>query len=95
MDVRHEPHGEDVRRHPLREGRRGRLRVGRPEAHITTVLDTARLRPLRERAYALHASQTSPLEGMPDELRDAVLERDHLVRLNPPWSGGPQETSLF
>jgi LmbE family N-acetylglucosaminyl deacetylase len=69
--------------------------LGRPEADITTVLDVAHLRPLREQASALHASQASPLDGMPEDLRSAFLERDHLIRLQPPWPGGARETSLF
>jgi LmbE family N-acetylglucosaminyl deacetylase len=69
--------------------------VGRPDADITTVLDVTHLRPLREQAFALHASQTSPMDGMPDELRAGFLERDYLIRLQPPWPGGEQERSLF
>jgi len=69
--------------------------IGRPEADITTVLDVAHLRPLRERAFALHGSQTGPMDGMSDEVRTAFLERDYFVRIQPPWTGGEQETSLF
>jgi hypothetical protein len=50
---------------------------------------------LREQAFALHASQTSPVDGMSDEVRTAFLERDYFVRLQPPWTSGEQETSLF
>lgn len=72
-----------------------RAGMGRPDEDITTVLDVGHLRPLRERAFTLHASQASPVDGMSEELRAAVLERDHLVRLQPPWTGGDRETSLF
>src|SRR4051794_29948207 len=72
-----------------------RAGIGRPDEHITTVLDTAHLRPLRERAGALHATQTPPFDGMPEELQREFLERDYLVRLNPPWAGGDPETTLF
>ena len=69
--------------------------IGRPEDDITTVVDVAHLRPLREQAFTMHASQVSPMDGMSDGVRAAFLERDHFVRLQPPWSGGERETSLF
>ena len=69
--------------------------IGRAEDEITTVLDVAHLRPLREQAFTLHASQVSPVDGMSDGVRAAFLERDYLIRLQPPWPGGEQETSLF
>jgi LmbE family N-acetylglucosaminyl deacetylase len=72
-----------------------RAGIGRPDSDITTVLDTAHLRPLRERAQSLHATQTPPTDGMPEELRARFLERDYLMRLNPPWTGGELETALF
>lgn len=69
--------------------------IGRPEGDITTVLDVAHLRPLREQAFALHASQVSPMDGMSDEVRAGFLDRDYLIRVQPPWTGGDRETSLF
>jgi LmbE family N-acetylglucosaminyl deacetylase len=69
--------------------------IGQPADAITTVVDVSHLRPLREQAFALHASQTSPVDGMSDEVRTAFLERDYFVRLQPPWTSGEQETSLF
>jgi N-acetyl-1-D-myo-inositol-2-amino-2-deoxy-alpha-D-glucopyranoside deacetylase len=69
--------------------------IGRPEEQITTVLDHRALRPLREQAFAMHASQRPPVDGMPEELRSEFLETDYLVRLQPPWTGGSRETSLF
>lgn len=68
--------------------------IGRPDEQITTVVDVAHLRPLREEASALHASQTSPLAGMSEELQRNFLERDYLIRLQPPWTGGELETSI-
>jgi hypothetical protein len=59
------------------------------------VVDVAHLRPARERAIAMHATQVAPYDGMPDQLRAEFLETDHLVRLQPPWDGGPIERSLF
>jgi LmbE family N-acetylglucosaminyl deacetylase len=72
-----------------------RAAIGRPEADITTVIDTAHLRALREQAIALHASQSSPFLPLPEPLRAEFLERDYLVRVVPPWPGGDTETSLF
>jgi LmbE family N-acetylglucosaminyl deacetylase len=69
--------------------------VGRLDTDITTVVDVAHLRRLREQAVALHASQTPPLDGMSDDVRAAFLDHDYFVRLQPPWTGGERETSLF
>jgi LmbE family N-acetylglucosaminyl deacetylase len=68
--------------------------LGRADEEITTVLDVGRYRELRHRAIRLHASQRSPYEEMPAELTDAFLHYDRLVRVDPPWSGGPIETAL-
>ena len=78
-----------------REGDLDQDGPGRPEAHVSTVLDVARLRSIRERAMAMHRSQTSPFAGMPEDLRAAFLEADRLVRLQPPWTGGELERALF
>jgi hypothetical protein len=43
---------------------------------------------------AEHASQVSPFEGMPDELRSEFLETDHLIRLQPPRASGSVERRL-
>ncbi len=69
--------------------------LGTPAERITTVIDTADLLDRREEAIALHASQTSPYEVMPDELRRAFLTAERLQRVVPPWTGGPVETALF
>jgi hypothetical protein len=34
-------------------------------------------------ALAAHASQTSPYAGLPDELAEAFLTREHLIRVSP------------
>ena len=36
-----------------------------------------------------------PPEGLPDAVQNAWLGREHLLRLNPPWDGGPVETDLL
>lgn len=67
---------------------------GTPEELVTTVLDTADHLAARERAMALHATQRSPFEGLPDDLRRDFLTAERLRRVRPPWPGGPVETSL-
>ena len=69
--------------------------LGRPEQQITTVLDISPVRAQRERAISLHASQISPYDGMPTDLRDEFLGTDHLVRLQPAWTGDGREHTLF
>ncbi|HEY2299183.1 MAG TPA: PIG-L deacetylase family protein [Jatrophihabitans sp.] len=69
--------------------------LGRPDADITTVVDVRSVRGVRERAIALHRSQVPPSEGMPEDLLTDFLETDRLVRISPPWPGGPVETGLF
>ena len=61
---------------------------------ITTILDTSDVRELRDRASELHRSQTAPFDSMPDDLRLAFLTTDHLIRMQPPWTGGPVEREL-
>lgn len=69
--------------------------LGTPDELVTTILDTAEHLALRERAIAIHASQTSPYEVMADDLRREFLATDRLRRVRPEWSGGPLETELF
>lgn len=54
--------------------------LGTPDGDIAVVLDTTAHLAARERAIAVHATQTSPYEGLPDDLRRAFLTRDHLLR---------------
>jgi len=58
--------------------------LGTPDDVISFTVDTSDLLAARERAIAAHASQTSPYEGLPDDLRRAFLTREHLqaVRLS-------------
>lgn len=73
--------------------------LGTPDDDITTVLAAAEHLPARERAMAVHASQTSPYEGLPDDLRRAFLADVHLRRVHPApdpaLAGDLPETSLF
>jgi LmbE family N-acetylglucosaminyl deacetylase len=68
--------------------------LGRPEEEITTTLDGSAHIDLRYKAIALHASQRSPYDDMPDDLVDEFLRHDHLVRVEPPWDGREPETAL-
>ena len=58
--------------------------LGTPDSEIDLVLDTTALLSVREQAVAAHASQTSPFEGLPDDLRRAFLTREHLIEVRPP-----------
>lgn len=69
--------------------------IGTPDELITTVVDTAEHYPARQAAIRLHASQVSPFDGLPEELRRAFLANDHLIRINPPWSGGQRERDIW
>lgn len=68
--------------------------LGRPEEEITTVIDVANHLDRRRAAMAVYRSQRSPYDDMSEELADAFLRHDRLVRIEPPWKGGPVESSL-
>ena len=68
---------------------------GTPDESITAALDTSGCYEERLRAIALHASQRSPFEGLPEDLRRAFLTRDSLIQARPVWPGGPVETALL
>lgn len=55
--------------------------LGTPDSEITLVLDTTTQLAVRERAIAAHASQTSPFEGLPEDLRRRFLTREHLIEV--------------
>ena len=69
--------------------------VGCPDEQITTVVDVSDLLPLRLEAIRHHRSQTSPYDGLPDDLVAGFLASDRLIRARPPWTGGAVETSMF
>ncbi|MFU8871721.1 PIG-L deacetylase family protein [Micromonospora sp. SL4-19] len=68
---------------------------GTPEELITTVVDTRRYLAEREQAIAAHASQISPYDGLPADLRLAFLTTEHLRRVVPAWNGGDRERDVF
>jgi LmbE family N-acetylglucosaminyl deacetylase len=69
--------------------------LGTPDELITTTIDTRAQLERREHAMRLHATQTSPYEVMPADLRRAFLATDRLRRVVPPWTDGVTETDLF
>jgi LmbE family N-acetylglucosaminyl deacetylase len=73
--------------------------LGTPDDDITTLLPAASHLAARERAMAVHASQTSPYEGLPADLRRAFLADVHLRRVHPApdpdHDHDERETSLF
>ena len=68
---------------------------GTPEEMITTVLDTAPYLAERECAMRRHASQRSPFDGLPADLRRDFLTAERLRRVRPEWTGGPVESALL
>jgi N-acetyl-1-D-myo-inositol-2-amino-2-deoxy-alpha-D-glucopyranoside deacetylase len=56
--------------------------LGRDDADITHVLDTAAVLHRREAAIAEHRSQASPFDGLSPELRRAFLATDHLAEVD-------------
>ena len=71
------------------------LEIGAPDEDLTTLVDTSACLARRREAIALRQSPASPFDGLPDEVQRAWLGREHLIRANPPWTGGPPETELL
>jgi LmbE family N-acetylglucosaminyl deacetylase len=69
--------------------------IGTPDERITTRIDTGAFLDLRRRAIALHASQASPFDGLPDDLERRFLATDHLIRVQPPWRDGETESDIL
>jgi LmbE family N-acetylglucosaminyl deacetylase len=72
-----------------------RVGLGRELHEITATVDVSTVLEVREHAMTLHASQTSPYEGMPPELRADFLRTDRFVRLLPEGHSAAVETALF
>lgn len=68
--------------------------LGRPDDEITTVLDVSSHAELRRAAIAVHRTQRPPFDDMPPDVAAEFLSTDRLVRVRPPWTGGPVETAL-
>ncbi len=54
---------------------------GRPDLEVTDVLDQSHLLALREAAMAAHRSQTTPFDGLSDDLRRSFISSDYLARV--------------
>ncbi|MCX5042830.1 PIG-L family deacetylase [Aldersonia sp. NBC_00410] len=68
---------------------------GTPDELITTVVDTTTHLAARESAIAAHASQVSPFDQLPADMRREFLIADRMQRVVPPWTGGQRETDIF
>ncbi len=66
--------------------------LGTPDEDVTTLVDVADLLELRWAAIRAHASQVPPFDAMDEALQREFLAVDRLLRLQPPWPGGPVET---
>lgn len=68
--------------------------LGRPDDEVTTILDGADALDQVWQAIGQHVTQASPYDGIGAELAEGFVRYDHLVRVYPPWTGGPIETAL-
>ena len=59
------------------------LELGTPDEQVTHRLDTAAHLARRWRAIRAHRSQTSPFEGLPEDLQRAFLTSEHLIEVLP------------
>jgi LmbE family N-acetylglucosaminyl deacetylase len=57
------------------------IELGTPDDEVTHTIDTSELYDARLRAMAAHASQTSPFDALPEDLKRAFLTREHLVQV--------------
>jgi len=53
--------------------------LGTPDEEISVVLDTSAFLEQRWEAIRAHRSQSSPFDGLPDDLAHAFLASDHLI----------------
>jgi LmbE family N-acetylglucosaminyl deacetylase len=65
------------------------LELGTPDAQVTHRLDTEAHLAQRWEAIRAHRSQTSPFEGLPEELQRAFLTREHLIEVLPQGAEQP------
>lgn len=64
--------------------------LGTPDEEITHVVDTSDFWEQRWTAIRAHRSQTSPFEGLPEDLARAFLCREHLRVVKGPSAAGPR-----
>jgi LmbE family N-acetylglucosaminyl deacetylase len=68
--------------------------LGCPDDEISTHIDVRRHRAQLQVAMAAHASQDSPYDALPDDLRDAFLDTARAIRVVPAWDGTWPEHAL-
>ena len=68
--------------------------LGTPDDEISTLIDVRQHRAQLALAMAAHASQDSPYDGLPDDLRDAFLDTARALRVAPAWDGTVREDAL-
>ncbi len=67
---------------------------GTPDEDLTTLVPAHEHLSALEHAMRAHASQDSPYDGLPGDLRERFLATARLRRVVPPWDGSPSETRL-
>lgn len=60
---------------------------GTPDEDVTVRIDTSEFLAKRDVAIAIHASQRSPYDGLPDDLRRAFLTTEYLRQVRPQSCG--------
>ena len=68
--------------------------LGTPDDEISTLIDVREHRTQLALAMAAHASQDSPYDGLPDDLRDAFLDTARARRVVPAWDGTAREHTV-
>lgn len=69
--------------------------LGTPDVEISTLVDVREHRERLALAMAEHASQESPYENLPADLRDAFLDTARARRITPTWDGTTLEFTLL
>ncbi|NHA66498.1 PIG-L deacetylase family protein [Phycicoccus flavus] len=69
--------------------------IGTPDGDLTTVLDSGAHYEQRLAAIAVHHSQRSPYDDLPEDLRRRFLATEHLVRVGPSAPVTPAEYALL
>ena len=69
--------------------------LGTPDEQISTLIDVREHRAQLAIAMAEHASQDSPYDGLPDDLRDAFLDTARARCVLPAWDGCTREHTLL
>ena len=88
-----------IRHHAADEGKAAYTtlpEIGTPDEDLTTLIDTAGLLATATRGdRPAQVADARRSRGCPTRCSCAWLGREHLVRVNPPWTGGPLETELM